>query len=365
MRWSFRVARVAGIDVYIHVTFLMIVAIYGWISYRYGIEIHQDGWSWALYGMAFTLLLFFCVLLHEFGHAFAARAFGIRTPDITLLPIGGVAQLERIPRTPWQELIIAVAGPAVNVVIALGVYAWLQGRVSPDEISQVGRPGHDLLQQLMKVNVWLVAFNMIPAFPMDGGRVLRALLATQVDYALATRVAARVGQSIAVIFVVLGFLFPQFQMLMFIAIFVFMGAQQELMYATMQSVAEGLTVGEAMLTRFETVPESLRAGEISDLLLRSAQDVFPMVDESLELHGLINREELLQASKELPSQAFASAFARKIPSVTPETEFTEALETMQRLAEPVLPVVNAAGQIVGLISIAQLNEVERLKRAQA
>ena len=359
MRWSFRVARVAGIDVYIHVTFLAIVAIYGWMYYQHG------GWDAAIFGVVLTLLLFFCVLLHEFGHAFAARAFGIRTPDITLLPIGGVAQLERIPRTPWQELIIAVAGPAVNVVIAAVIYVCLKGNFSFIEVIEMNRPARDLLVQLMKMNVWLVLFNMIPAFPMDGGRVLRALLATQLNYALATRIAARVGQVIALIFVLVGFILPPFQMLMFIAIFVFLGAQQELMYATIQSVAEGLRVGQAMMTRFETVPETLRVGEIPDLLVRSSQEVFPMVDDSLHLHGLVNREELLGAVKQLPSQAFASSVARKIPGVSPETEFTEALETMQRLGEPVLPVLNAATQLVGLISAGQLAEMERLKNAQA
>ena len=176
MKWSYRIATVAGIQVRIHVTFWLLLGFYAWIYYAEG------GLEAAVYGVAFTLLIFLCVLLHEFGHAFAAKAFGIRTPDITLLPIGGVARLERMPSNPWQELVIAIAGPAVNVLIAAIVFLLIGGVLPLQEFGLIDTASGSLLAKLLIVNVLLVAFNVIPAFPMDGGRVLRALLATQVRY---------------------------------------------------------------------------------------------------------------------------------------------------------------------------------------
>ncbi|MCS7009263.1 MAG: M50 family metallopeptidase, partial [Chthoniobacterales bacterium] len=164
MKWSFSIGKVADIDIRIHITFLLLLLLVGWSSYQ------NDGLIGAWAGISFILLLFGCVLLHELGHAFAARAFGIRTPDITLLPIGGVARLEKMPRNPIQELVIAAAGPVVNVVIAIGLY-WLIGRNamfwSLEGFEVVG-PGQ-ILVKLLLANVYLVLFNLLPAFPMDGG----------------------------------------------------------------------------------------------------------------------------------------------------------------------------------------------------
>ncbi|MEI6032705.1 MAG: site-2 protease family protein [Verrucomicrobiae bacterium] len=215
MKWSYRIARVAGIDVRIHITFLLLLAWFAWMDWRAG------GVEGAMVGAGFTLLLFLCVLLHEFGHSFAARAYGIRTPDITLLPIGGVARLERMPDKPVQELVVALAGPAVNVLIALVLIVAFGVKISLS--------GESLASKILAVNLILVAFNAIPAFPMDGGRVLRALLAMRLDHVLATTIAARVGQILAVGFAVVGYF--EAPMLFFIAAFVFSGAQQELAYA--------------------------------------------------------------------------------------------------------------------------------------
>lgn len=340
VKGSYRIARVAGIDVRIHVTFLLLLAFYAWSYYETG------GVAGAVIGVSFMLALFFCVLLHEFGHAFAARRFGIRTPDITLLPIGGVARLERMPSSPWQELVIAVAGPAVNVGIAI-VLVGILGGVSHvgDFIS--GRGDGGILEALLFVNVMLIAFNMIPAFPMDGGRVLRALLATRMEHARATLIAARVGQAVAVGFGVWAVTSGNF-ILLFIALFVFMGAQQELAYARFRQQARGLRVGQVMNTTFRVLPIGLRVGEVEAALARDAQKVFPFVDDRLLLRGIANREELHQASRELPPDSPVSCVVRQIPVVHPDTTLSEAMDLMQRLAEPVVPVVNPAGQIVGL-----------------
>ena len=171
MRWSIRIARIAGTEVRIHLTFLLFLA---WIGFSY---YHVGGAAAAIPGVLFVLALFGCVLLHEFGHALAARAFGIPTPDITLLPIGGVVRLQRMPDKPWQELIVAIAGPLVNVVIAAALIFFLGRPADLEHVEQVQQPGVGMLAKLASVNVMLVLFNLIPAFPMDGGRVLRSLLA--------------------------------------------------------------------------------------------------------------------------------------------------------------------------------------------
>jgi Zn-dependent protease len=219
MRWSLKVASVAGIEVRIHLTFLLFLA---WIWFSY---YQVAGLTGAVQGVLFILSLFACVLLHEFGHAFAARAFGIATPDITLLPIGGVARLTRIPDKPWQELVVAIAGPLVNVVIAAALIFVVHRSAELEQLQYLESPRVELLSKLASVNVMLVLFNLIPAFPMDGGRILRALLAMALPYAQATQIAARIGQGLAILFGIFG-LFGN-PLLIFIAFFIFAGAQQE------------------------------------------------------------------------------------------------------------------------------------------
>jgi Zn-dependent protease len=222
MRSSLKVASIFGIEVRIHVTFLLYLA-WIWLNYY-----QVAGLSGAIQGVLLILALFACVLLHEFGHAFAARAFGIRTPDITLWPFGGVARLNRIPDKPWQELIVAIAGPLVNVVIAAVLFL-IHGTAGIQQAEHLESPRVDLLAKLAWVNVILVLFNLIPAFPMDGGRVLRALLAMVMPYAQATQIAARLGQGLAILFAVFGFVYNP--VLIFIAFVIFVGAQQELAMA--------------------------------------------------------------------------------------------------------------------------------------
>jgi Zn-dependent protease len=219
MRSSLKVASIFGIEVRIHLTFLLFL-IWIWFSYY-----QVAGFAGAVQGVLFILALFACVLLHEFGHAFAARGFGIETPDITLLPIGGVARLSRIPEKPWQELVVAVAGPLVNVVIAAALILVIHRSAPLEQLEYLESPRIELLAKLASVNVMLVLFNLIPAFPMDGGRVLRALLAMAMPYARATQIAAWIGQGLAVVFGIFGIFGNPF--LIFIAFFIFVGAQQE------------------------------------------------------------------------------------------------------------------------------------------
>jgi Zn-dependent protease len=219
MRSSLKVASIFGIEVRIHLTFLLFL-VWIWFSYY-----QVAGFAGAVQGVLFILALFACVLLHEFGHAFAARGFGIETPDITLLPIGGVARLSRIPEKPWQELVVAIAGPLVNVVIAAALIFVIHTNATLEQLEYLESPRIELLAKLASVNVMLVLFNLIPAFPMDGGRVLRALLAMAMPYVQATQIAAWIGQGLAVVLGIVGIFGNPW--LIFIAFFIFAGAQQE------------------------------------------------------------------------------------------------------------------------------------------
>jgi Zn-dependent protease len=220
MSWSIKFARVAGIDLKIHFTFLLFLI---WIGFTY---LSIGGVPAARNGVLFILLLFGCVLLHELGHALTAQTFDIRTTDITLLPIGGVARLERIPEEPKQELLIAIAGPLVNVVIAFLLIFYLGRRASMSDFEDLNTPRVAMLSKLASVNIGLVLFNLIPAFPMDGGRILRSILAMRTNYVRATEIAARIGQALAVVFGIIGFFLRNF-FLVFIAFFVYTGAAQE------------------------------------------------------------------------------------------------------------------------------------------
>jgi len=338
MKWSYRIARVSGIDVKIHATFLLLLAWFGWDYYQAG------GLAGAIDGIGFTLLLFLCVLLHEFGHAFAARAFGIRTPDITLLPIGGVARLERMPDKPWQELVVAVAGPAVNVLIGGTLFIVLAAKVRLSDFTEIDQFGSSLVVKLMAVNIMLVAFNAIPAFPMDGGRVLRSLLAMKFDYVVATTVAARVGQVLAMGFAITSF-FGGNPMLLFIAIFVFMGAQQELAYAKFRSEIPHHCVSDLMRSDFAAFPAEMPAAQALALARTTNQEVFPVIDHAMHAIGLVTRADL-EAASGTPQTPLGS-LAGQVPRVRSSTPLDRFLHDFP--AGTLVVVENPAGQIVGLV----------------
>jgi len=231
MKW--KLGDIAGIGVYIHWSFWILPA---WILFS---TLSGGGGLFAgLSTVMFVFTVFGCVVLHEVGHALMARQYGIGTRDITLYPIGGVASLERMPSRPSQELAIALAGPAVNLAIAVALFGMILLAGIGPHVSFLNLAGGAFLVSLMWVNVALMAFNLLPAFPMDGGRVLRAFLAMQLPYARATTVAARVGQVIAVVLGLIGLFGPSAGgMLLWVALFVFLAAQAELAMVRMQSVA--------------------------------------------------------------------------------------------------------------------------------
>jgi len=221
LKANVKFGSVSGIDLFVHWSFLvMLVGIFGFYVYQ--------GWTIvaALAGIGLILSVFTCVVLHELGHAFMARKFGIPTIDIIMYPIGGVARLARMPREPKQELLIALAGPAVNVAIVAVLYVLAKVLNTPISAESIFQPQANLISVLLWINVGLVLFNMVPAFPMDGGRVLRAALASQMEYRTATHIASLIGQGLALVFGIYG-LFTGMWTLPLVAVFVFMGARQE------------------------------------------------------------------------------------------------------------------------------------------
>lgn len=343
MKWSFRLARIADIDVRVHVTFLLLLA---WIAYGdYSAGGLEAMWS----GLAFILLLFACVVLHEFGHALAARGYGIRTPDITLLPIGGVARLERMPDNPWQELVVALAGPAVNVVIAAGLLAVLGRIPGTEDISGAGGGSLDLLAGLLVVNVMLVLFNLLPAFPMDGGRILRAILATRLKYARATRIAAGIGQATAVIFGALG-LMTGHPILVLIAVFVFFGAQQEAVYASAREIAEETRVAQLVDASSPTLPAAMAVLDAVQVAMRNPRPAYPVVDANLRVTGLVTPADLAAALESGPAIPVGVLGSGDFRTLSADESLASALRAEEGAVQPLFPVLNPAGQIVGCVS---------------
>ncbi len=355
MKWSLRVGRFAGIDVYMHVTFLLLVSWVAFMYWRQGQSIVS-----AVAGVAFILAVFLCVVLHEFGHALTARRYGIKTRDIILLPIGGVARLERLPTKPLQELWVALAGPAVNIVIAVGLFAWLKLSASFEPLQMMTLTSGPVLERLMAVNLFLVAFNMIPAFPMDGGRVLRAILATRTEYSRATQIAASIGQGIAILFGFIGLFYNPF--LLFIAFFVWIGAAQEASLAQIQAAIGGIPVQQAMLTDFRTLRRDDSLERAIQLTLAGSQKDFPVVDNG-RIEGILTQTDLLKALS-APNRDSTVSAAMQENFVTVDS--LEMLETaFARLKDcdcRTLPVT-LDGKLVGLMTMDNLGEYMRIQAA--
>ncbi|MBL9143638.1 MAG: site-2 protease family protein [Verrucomicrobiaceae bacterium] len=358
MKWSFKLGRFLGIDVYIHLTFLVLLAFIGASHWMAGQNLAD-----ALGGMVFFILLFGCVLLHEYGHALMARKFGIGTRDIILLPFGGVASLERMPDKPSQELWVALAGPAVNVVIALGLALWLTLTGTWEPLSQIGPVHGNLAERLLAVNLGLVAFNMLPAFPMDGGRVLRALLAMKLDHARATRIAATIGKGMAAVFGIAG-LFGN-PMLLVIAFFVWMGASQEANASSMKSAFHGVTVREAMVTDFASVSSHSTLGDVSRLILATSQQDFPVINHDGRAIGMLTSEDVFAAIREHDPDTLVVDVMRTSFDAFEEGELLDVALTDAR-TEGTFPIaVLHKGRLTGILTAENIHELHLLRSAGA
>jgi Zn-dependent protease/predicted transcriptional regulator len=358
MKWSWKIGRVSGIDLRVHATFAILLI---WLALLY----YQDTGTaaGAARGVLFTLAMFGSVVLHELGHALTARRFGASTRDITLLPIGGVAHLEHIPTQPHQELWIALAGPAVTVGIAAAIYILLRVLGLPvgfvKEATAHGERGA-FLAQLMWVNVSLVIFNLLPAFPMDGGRVLRAVLAFRMDYLRATEVAARVGKWFALLFGIIGLLVSPF--LVLIGLFVWLAAASESSATQMHTLLGGVNVERVMIRDVRTLAASDTLEAALDHVLQGFQHDFPVVENG-KVVGVLTRAGLLAGlarhGREAPVTGSMEASFR---TANPSELVEHAIARLGDCPCHTLPVLSD-GRLSGVLTLENVGEFVMIEAA--
>jgi len=358
MGWSIRLFSVAGTAVRIHLTFFLLLA---WIA---AIHWTRGGAEAAIDGVLFIILLFACVVLHEFGHVFAARLYGIRTSDVTLLPIGGVASLERMPEKPSQEIVVALAGPAVNLVIALVLVVALGAGFDLTQMAQLEQATSTMAGRVAAANVALCVFNLIPAFPMDGGRVLRALLAVPLGYTRATRIAATIGQGLAFVFALLGLLGNP--LLILIAVFIFLAASGEAGYVQAREYTRGYLASHAMITSYQALSPSSIADDAANLLLRTTQQEFPVVDGAGALRGFLTRDALIAALQQRGGTTpVLEIMDRDVPTVPENACLDNVFQRLQRTDTRLVGVVDPRQRLVGYITAENLSELIMIRSSRA
>ena len=377
MNWSFRVANIAGIPIRIHITFFLILLLgaYQW----FGLTGTLNG---AVFGVALMILLFVCVTLHELGHGLVARAFGVPVREIVLLPLGGIARMGKNPEKPTHELWIAIVGPAVNVIIAILLLVPLGLAVAPSLLNSRGLLPADLgntpslstaLLWLLAANVSLVVFNLIPAFPLDGGRIMRALLAMFMGYRKATRVAAAIGQFIAIILGLYGVLNSQF-LLTLVAVFIFFGAGQETAAAEAKTVLDTLRVGDAYNKHALTLAVGDRLSRVVDYILTSYQPDFAVMQARNPI-GIVTRNDVLATLASAPGDIFVTEIMqREFLKVDANKSLSEVRQVMEEKDTRIAAVYDGAAYLglIGLEDIAEAFAIqtfvrrhERLKPAPA
>ncbi|MCC6729158.1 MAG: site-2 protease family protein [Chthonomonadales bacterium] len=344
--WAISLGRVAGIPIRLHITFLLLL---GWLAFTGVGGSGAERW----YAVLYVCAIFACVVLHELGHSVVAQRRGIRVSEIVLYPIGGLARLTRLP-APRDEFVIALAGPAVNLVIAGVIYGvlLLTGGMAP--WSEVSFARNHWWQQLMAANLLLAVFNMLPAFPMDGGRVMRALLAMRLGELRATEIASGVGQVMAFGLGFLGLISGNF-ILLFIAFFVYIGAGAELAIYRQRALTHGAQAGRAMVREFRTLSVGATLGEAADLLLATSQQDFPVVNGD-EVVGVLTRQGLLRGLAQHGATGYvAGSMEREFRTVTLDSDIEDLALDMQSGRQPCVLVMDGS-RLAGLITTENLAE---------
>lgn len=347
--WSVSLGRIGGTEVRVHFTFLLLVLWFGLVAGM------QGGAAAAVDAIVFIPAVFGCVMLHEYGHILTAKSFGIVTRDITLLPIGGIASVERMPEKPAQELLVALAGPTVNGLIAAILIVLFGADLGAElTVASMDDLKLDFATRLALANAMLGVFNLIPAFPMDGGRVLRALLSFRLDRARATRIAARIGHGIALGLGFLG-LFGN-PILVFIALFIFLAASQEVYATELGEAARGAGVLDATITAFSTLDMRSTVSQGVDKLLSSTQRNFPVTDGAGRLQGILTRDGIIQALTDRgPDTPVVDVMERPVATVDHRVPLSEAVAKLQG-GQPLVGVVDDDGRLVGLVTLENLAE---------
>ncbi|HUS98049.1 MAG TPA: site-2 protease family protein [Hyphomicrobiaceae bacterium] len=357
MAWSIPLGRILGVAIRVHMTFFLLLA---WLAATYWAA---GGPAVAAYGVMFVVLLFGCVVLHELGHAMAARSYGIRTEGITLLPIGGVAALERMPEKPAQEISVAIAGPLVNVVIAAILLIVLGGTLDFARLEKIPETNiTNLATRLAAANIVLAVFNMIPAFPMDGGRVFRALLGYLYTYSQATRIAARVGQMVAFLFALLGLLGNP--LLILIAMFIFFAASAESNAVSLREAARGRRATDAMITSFESLRLDASIDDAAGLILSTTQQEFPVVSGT-EFRGIITREAIITALGQSGGRTLVEEAMTADLTVVPEDlTLEEAVKLLEQPGRTAVAVADRNHRFSGYITLENIAEFLMIRSAR-
>ncbi|WP_369764712.1 M50 family metallopeptidase [Flavobacterium sp. WC2429] len=359
MKGSFKLGKVAGIGLFIHWTFSLLLLFIIFVNYRSGYNILQITWS-----IAFILSIFITVVLHELGHALAAKNYGIKTKDITLLPIGGLARLEKLPEKPIEELIVAFAGPMVNLFLALLTSIFVTVPENEELLmTQLsgGINSHNFLLNFLIVNLALAIFNLIPAFPMDGGRILRALLAFKFQRHTATKIAARIGQLLAIGFIFIGFFSNPF--LIFIGIFVIMGAQMETEYTASKYLLKGYTVRDVVMKQYQTIDANQPIKRAIELLLDSQSKIFLITANSQPV-GTLNRDQIIIAlSEKGENTPIVNAMNKNLVFLNIETLLADIFELVYHNKSNLMLVMEN-NQLVGTLDTENLLEFILIKEVK-
>jgi Zn-dependent protease/CBS domain-containing protein len=361
MGGSFKIGQFSGIDVRVHWTFFLLLAFFAFLGYQ-----ASGSAVGALTATVTIVALFFCVLLHEFGHSLVAQRLGIGIHSITLLPLGGVSSFESLPEKPADEVKTTIAGPLVNVVLALvlfgvGLLFGAVPRVPADPFMDTGSVGQFFFY-LGYLNVVLAVFNLLPAFPLDGGRILRALLATRLGAIRATDISSVVGKIFAAVFFLIGLISGNL-LLAFVAAFIYIGANGEAQMVRQQGLTRGLTVSDVMGTkpRTETVTPDHTFRQVLDSVIHGYQEDFPVVDESGNLVGMLTRDEIMTAAHSPERYSSVRDLMKtNVPTISSQVDlFEDGLRILQQSGLRALPVTEN-GELVGMLTIEDIGHASLL-----
>lgn len=359
MKGSIKIGKIAGIGIFIHWSFTLLIAFIIFSNYRAGQNFEQIVWS-----IIFVLSIFLTVLLHELGHALAAKRYHIKTKDITLLPIGGLARLESLPEKPKEELVVAIAGPAVNMAIAIITALFITIPGAEDLTMQLssGINSGNFFLNFFVVNLWLALFNLIPAFPMDGGRMLRAILSMKFERHIATNIAARIGQIFAIVFVFLGVFINPF--LVFIGLFIFLAAKAESEYTQAKSLLHGYTVKDALMQNYNSIDASETIKSAVKMLLDGQSKNF-LVTENSHSVGTLSRDEIIRAlAVQGENEIIYKVMNKDLIFLNADSPLEIAYQQAQELRSTLMPVVEN-NKLIGALDTENILEFIMVKDAQA
>jgi Zn-dependent protease len=345
MRSSIKLGKVFGVPVSLHLTFILFVAFLGMV-YAF-----QGGVRAAVTGVSFILALFLSVTLHELGHSLVARGFGVKVSGIVLLPVGGVSQMEEMPERPNQEFLIALAGPATSIVLGLllgGVSLLLYGPAATFKASVTGGL---FIPNLARVNLLLAIFNLLPGFPMDGGRIFRSVLANAMPFDRATAIAASVGRVFAIGLGLVG-LFTNIW-LVFIAVFIYFGASSEASRVQIKTALRDVPVSRVMATSFQTLNPDDRLSQAVEHAYHGFQEDFPVVLDG-ELVGVLMKQDILAALHEYgPSALVGKVMRKEFTTVPSNSTLEQVYAAIQTCGCSSLPVLDS-GRIIGVVTLEAL-----------